>query len=67
MSVSAEQMAKVAEWREKARQGTLTLDESREAIRFLRAERQAMPTGSSKAKPKVEVNTSDLLSELDNL
>lgn len=63
--VSAEHMTKVADWRQKARDGVLTQDEMREAITFLRAERVAMPASTTKVKLKV--NTIDLLSELDNL
>lgn len=64
--ISAEHMTKVAEWRVKARDGTLTQDEMREAITFLRAERVAMPASGTKAKAK-PINTADLLSELDGL
>lgn len=61
-----EAMAKIADWREKARNGTLTRDEMREAIKFLRAEREAIPaaapkTKSAKAKP---VDADALLGEL---
>ena len=63
MSVSLEHQQKVAEWRIRAREGTLSIEEMREAITFLRAERIAMPPSkSSKAKPVV--NADDLLSEL---
>lgn len=63
--VSLEHMTKVADWRQRAREGTLTQDEMREAITFLRAERVAMPAAKT-TKAKV-INTSDLLSELENL
>jgi pyruvate/2-oxoglutarate dehydrogenase complex dihydrolipoamide acyltransferase (E2) component len=63
MSVSLEIQQKVAEWRTRARDGTLTIDEMKEAITSLRAERQSMPPAKSRAaKPKV--NADDLLSEL---
>lgn len=63
MTVSLELQQKVADWRNRARDGTLTLDEMKEAITFLRAERQAMPLAKSRtAKPSV--NADDLLSEL---
>lgn len=63
MTVSLEMQQKVAEWRAKARDGTLSLPEMKEAIAFLRQERQAMPPAKSRtAKPKVDAN--DLLSEL---
>lgn len=54
---------RVAELRQKAREGTLTQDETREAITFLRAERLAMPQGKTKTKTP-SVNADDLLSEL---
>lgn len=63
MSVSLEMQQKVADWRTRAREGTLTIDEMKEAITFLRGERQAMPPAKSRtAKP--QVNADDLLSEL---
>jgi hypothetical protein len=63
MTVSLELQQKVADWRIRSREGTLTLPEMKEAITFLRAERQAMPPSKSRtAKPKV--NADDLLSEL---
>ena len=65
MSVSLEIQQKVAEWREKARAGTLTLDEMKSAISYLRAERLAMPP--AKAKAKAVINTDDLFNELSNL
>ena len=56
---------RVAELRQKAREGTMTLEESREAIRFLRAERLAMPQTKSSSKTKAPTpNPDDLLSEL---
>lgn len=60
---------KVAEWREKARAGTLTKEEMRDAIVFLRAERTAGVATAAKAKasakPAVSVDT--LFGELDGL
>lgn len=66
MSVSPDVIARVAELRDKARAGTLSMDDSREAIRFLRAERLAMPA-PSKAKKTVAVNVDNLFGELDGL
>ena len=66
MSVSLEIQQKVAEWREKARAGTLTLDEMKSAISYLRAERLAMPPAKSKPKAAA-INTDDLFNELCNL
>jgi hypothetical protein len=57
-----ETISKIAEWREKARTGTLTRDEMREAIQFLRAEREAIPASAAKGKPAV--NADNLLGEL---
>lgn len=65
MPVSLEMQQKVAEWRLKAKAGTLTLDETREAIKFLRQERLAMPQGKpSTRKSAATPNADDLLSEL---
>lgn len=66
MTVSLETQQKVAEWRDKARAGTLTLDEMKSAISFLRAERQAMPPAKSKPKAAA-INTDDLFNELKSL
>lgn len=65
MTVSLEIQQKVAEWRDKARAGTLTLDEMKSAISYLRAERMAMPP--AKTKTKAVINTDDLFNELSNL
>lgn len=69
MSVSPEMQQRIATLRQKSRDGTITQDEMREAIVFLRAERLAMPassaTKSRTAKPSI--STTDLLSELDGL
>lgn len=69
MSVSPEMMVKVAEWRTKAREGTLTQDEMREAIVFLRGERTAaQPSATSRKSPsKAPVDSKSLFDELDNL
>jgi SpoU rRNA methylase family enzyme len=53
---------KVAEWRQKARDGALTLEEMKEAIAFLRQERIMMPP--SKASTKKTVDADALLGEL---
>jgi len=66
MSVSPETIAKVAVWRQKARDGTITTEELKEAIQYLRADREAMPAAAPKARKPV-INGDDLLSELDNL
>ena len=62
---SLETQQRIAELREKARQGTLTIDECREGVRFLRAERHAMPAAKSSSRTKAPPpNADDLLSEL---
>lgn len=63
---------RVEEWRRKAREGTLTLEETRDAIKHLRAGRSliAAATGGSKTKAKakaVKPSGDDLLSELEGL
>jgi len=72
MSDSLDLQLKVAEWRAKARAGTLTLDETREAIKVLRAGRSlvAPATGGSKtnkAAKAAKPSGDDLLSELEGL
>ena len=66
--------AKVQLWRQKAREGTLTQDEMREAIEILRQGRTAAAATSAAsrerkatAKAKANVNSDSLLDELDNL
>lgn len=59
---------KVQLWRQKARDGTLTQEEMREAIAALRADRATI--GAAKGKrttTKKNINSDDLLNELDNL
>ena len=63
MTVSLETQQRIAELRIKAREGTLTLEETKDAIKFLRADRLAMPQSKS-SKAKVVINTDDLLGEL---
>lgn len=63
---------KVAEWRAKARAGTLTLEETKEAIKVLRQGRSliAQATGGSKTNAKAKAakpSGDDLLSELEGL
>jgi uncharacterized protein YnzC (UPF0291/DUF896 family) len=64
MSVSLEMQVRIAELRQKAREGTLTLEETKEGIAFLRQERLAMPPSTKSASKKVVVNADDLLGEL---
>ncbi len=48
-AVTVETQIKLAEWRRKAREGTLTVEESREALKFLRADRLSAGTATTKA------------------
>ena len=62
---SPETLQRIAVLREKARQGTLTLEECAEGIRFLRAERLAMPAAKASSRTKAPPpNADDLLGEL---
>lgn len=61
-------------WRQKSREGTMTIEEYREAIAHIRAGREAASKTSDKAKTtratakaKANVNSDDLLSELDGM
>lgn len=61
-------------WREKCRQGTMTQEEYREVIATIRQGREAASIASTKAKTtraagkaKANVNSDDLLSELEGL
>lgn len=66
MAVSLEMQTRIAELRQKARDGSLTLEETKEAIAFLRQERVAMPPSSSGSKKAAAaaINADDLLGEL---
>jgi uncharacterized protein YnzC (UPF0291/DUF896 family) len=65
MVPSVETTIRIAELRQKARDGTLTLDEMKEAIAFLRQERLAMPQTSSKPRTKAApIDPDALLGEL---
>lgn len=52
---SADLLAKIAVWREKARQGTLTADEQREAIAALRQDRKSAAVASETSRRKKAV------------
>ena len=71
MAISPEAQSKVALWRQKAREGTLTQEERREAIKVLREDRigAAQTSTASRAKkaPKAPINADDLLAELGGL
>lgn len=64
MPPSLEMQQRIVELRIKAREGTLTLDETKEAIAFLRQERLAMPAAARPASRKVVVDADDLLKDL---
>lgn len=69
--VSLEMQAKLAEWRRKSAEGTITLEEMKEAIVALRAGRLAAGAAASvakrKAAAKVIPNADELLGELDDI
>lgn len=74
MAQSPEMQAKIQLWRQKAREGTLTQEEMREAIAALRQDRvgAAGVSAASREKKattraKANINSDDLLGELDNL
>lgn len=63
MSVSLEIQQRIAILRQKARDGTMTLEDTKEGISFLRAERLAMPLSKPSTK-KAPVDVDNLLGEL---
>lgn len=71
--VPLELQAKIADWRLRAAEGTLTLEEMKEAVKYLRAGRfaaaQASATSATKRKKAItEVpSADDLLGELERL
>lgn len=69
--ISLELQMKIAEWRRKAAEGTLALDEMKEAIVMLRQGRVAAANASAVAKRKVAAKVipaaEDLLGELGDL
>lgn len=72
--MTPEMQAKIQLWRQKAREGTLTQDEMREAMAALRQERVNAAATSEKSRAKkattrakANINSDDLLGELDNL
>lgn len=68
---SIETQQKIAVWRAKAAQGGLTLEENKEIIALLRADRKtaiAQTPAAKRKKAKKEVKSADdLLKELDGL
>lgn len=67
MSVSDAMQIRIAELRNKSRAGTLTRDEMRDAIIFLRAERVAVPVAVKKVSAKKAAEAIDGMSLLDEL
>lgn len=65
MAVSPEMQARIAILRQKALDGTLTLEETKEGINFLRQERMAMPPAkTSTKKAAANIDPDALLGEL---
>ncbi len=69
---SAEVINKVNEWRRKMADGTITLEEQKEAVIFLRQNRFTAQTAAATSKKKASTKKptksgDDLLSELDGL
>lgn len=75
MLPTAEMSEKIAEWRRRCAPGAdnpMTLEEYREAIKFMRAGRSAAPQATSGTKArktagKAAVDSQSLLDELENL
>jgi len=69
--MSPEMMQKIAQWRQKALENTLTVEDMKEAILALRGDRRGAAVASEKSKtkkaPKVVQSADDLLSELEGL
>lgn len=70
-----ELLNKLFQWRSKAADGSLTLDEMREAIKVLRANRMSTAEAAAKSKsgsrskkaPAVPVDAGNLLDQLNGL
>ena len=74
MAQSPELQSKIQMWRQKAREGTLSADEMREAIAALRQDRVAASATSAAAKErkstaraKKDINSDAMLDELEGL
>jgi len=57
----------VSIWREKCRQGIMTIEEYREALQVLRGGRELALKKSTSTKVKPQKTSDDLLSELGDL
>jgi len=72
---SPELLNQIAEWQRKSADGTITLEEMREAVKVLRANRlssaeaaaKSKAGGGSRAKSKVPVDAGGLLDQLNGL
>lgn len=69
-----ELLNKLAEWRRKCADGSITLDEMRESVKFLRANRMASAEAAAKSKaggkkksPAAPVDAGSLLDQLSGL
>lgn len=71
MTVSLELQAKIIEWRRKAADNTLSVDEMKEITKLLRQGRLSAAASSSAAKrsaaTKIIPNADEFLSEIENL
>lgn len=69
--ITPEIQAKISLWRQKCQDGSITLDEMKEAILIMRAGRKSAATASDGARRKQAKaaipNADDMLSELDNI
>jgi hypothetical protein len=69
--MTPELQSKVLIWRKKAEEGTLTIDEMREAVQALREGRVSASAASDKSRAKkaakVIPNADDLLSEIGDI
>jgi hypothetical protein len=70
--ISPEMQVKIAGWRQKCRDGTATMGEMQEAMRWLREDRtaataSAKKTPGSRAASKAPINSDNLLAELGGL
>jgi hypothetical protein len=69
---SPELQSKLALWRQKSIDGTITLEELKEAVKIMRADRHAaldaqMKSSSTTRAKKAPVDTAKLLNDLENL
>jgi hypothetical protein len=71
MALSPELLNRIAQWREKSRNGTITKEELQEAILVMREDRlqkaSSAPASKSSKKSRSSVDTDALFSELEGL